>query len=398
MPDTADTVTVRVLASIHEVCAADWDACAGIDDPFIGHAFLAALEDSGSVAPETGWLPRHLVLHDAGGRLLAAMPLYLKSHSYGEYVFDWGWAEAFERAGGRYYPKLQAAIPFTPVTGQRILLHPQAPAGAFDAMASAAVRLAEELRVSSLHVTFPTEAECTRLSGHRFLARLGHQYHWENRGYRCFDDFLGDLASRKRKGIRKERQEVVAAGLAIRTLTGCEIEERHWDAVWCFYQDTAGRKWGNAYLNRDFFHRLGETLADRVVLVVAEAPGGELVGGALNLLGRHALYGRYWGCRDAFRYLHFEVCYYRAIDFAIERGLARVEAGAQGEHKMQRGYLPQPTWSAHWLAHRGLRNAVEHFLVSERLSVRAEMDALTAQSPFRRDGADSRTELPVTFP
>ena len=393
MPDTPDAATVSVLGSIHEVRAADWDACAGTDDPFLGHAFLAALEDSGSVAGETGWLPRHLALHDAGGRLRAAMPLYLKSHSYGEYVFDWGWAEAFERAGGRYYPKLQAAVPFTPVTGRRILLHPQAPAGAFDAMASAAVRLAEELHVSSLHVTFPTEAECGRLSARRFLTRLGHQYHWENRGYRCFDDFLGDLASRKRKGIRRERQEVAASGLSVRTLTGGEIEERHWDTFWGFYQDTAGRKWGHAYLNRDFFRRLGETLADRVVLVVAEKPSGEPVGGALNLLGGNALYGRYWGCSDACRYLHFEVCYYRAIDFAIERGLARVEAGAQGEHKVQRGYLPQPTWSAHWIAHGGLRNAVERFLASERPAVRAEIEALTAQAPFRRDETQPRVTL-----
>jgi predicted N-acyltransferase len=384
MLDGADALTVEVLSSIHDVPATSWDACAGADNPFTGHAFLAALEDSGSVCAETGWLPRHLAVTRADGALVAGMPLYLKSHSYGEYVFDWGWAEAYQRAGGRYYPKLQGAIPFTPVTGRRLLLRPDAPAGTFGALATAAVRIAERLGVSSLHITFPTEQEIAALEPHGFLARLGHQYHWENRRYSSFDDFLGDLASRKRKAIRRERQSVAESGIVLRTLTGGVIEERHWDAFFRLYLDTAGRKWGHPYLNCEFFRRLGETMADKVVLVMAETDAGELVGGALNLLGSDALYGRYWGCVESYRFLHFEACYYRAIEFAIERGLERVEAGAQGEHKVQRGYLPRPTWSGHWIAHSGLRRAVRHFLEAERPAVEAEMRELTAGSPFRR--------------
>jgi uncharacterized protein len=383
MPDAADTITIKVLSSIHDVRADEWDACAGADDPFTRHVFFAALEDSGSVCAETGWLPRHLAVTAADGTLVGCMPLYLKSHSYGEYVFDWGWAEAYQRAGGCYYPKLQGAVPFTPVTGRRLLLHPEAPAGTFRALATAAVRIAEHLDVSSLHITFPTEQEIAALESHGFLVRLGHQYHWENRGYSSFDDFLAELTSRKRKAIRKERRAIAASGIGLRTLTGSEIEERHWDAFYRFYLDTAGRKWGSPYLNRDFFHLLGGTMANRVVLVMAEASAGELVGGALNLLGADALYGRYWGCLESCRFLHFEACYYRAIDFAIECGLSRVEAGAQGEHKVQRGYLPRPTWSAHWIAHPGLRRGVRRFLEAERPAIEAEMQELEAESPFR---------------
>lgn len=389
MPDGADTITVKVLSSIHDVPAAAWDACAGADNPFVGHAFLAALEDSGSVSAETGWLTRHLALFDAGGRLLATMPLYLKSHSYGEYVFDWGWAEAYERAGGRYYPKLQAAIPFTPVTGRRLLVRPDAPSETLPTLAAAAVRVAERLGVSSLHVTFPTETELAVLQQSGFLVRLGYQFHWENRGYGSFEEFLSDLASRKRKALRKERQSVAASGIVLRTLTGPDIKERHWDAFWRFYLDTAGRKWGHPYLNRAFFGRLGETMGDRVVLVMAETQAGEPVGGALNLLGEDALYGRYWGSTDAWRFLHFEACYYRAIDFAIGRRLKRVEAGAQGEHKVQRGYLPRSTWSAHWIASSGLRRAVQRFLAAERPAIEASIQALAAESPFRRDDQPS---------
>jgi predicted N-acyltransferase len=385
MPDGADAITVKVLSSIHDAPAAAWDACAGTDNPFLGHDFLAALEDSGSVCAETGWLPRHLCVFDAHRRLLATMPLYLKSHSYGEYVFDWSWAEAYERAGGRYYPKLQAAVPFTPVPGRRLLVRPDASKATFGALAATAVRLAERLGVSSLHVTFPTEPEIEALRSYGFLVRLGYQFHWENRGYASFEDFLSNLASRKRKAVRKERQSVAASGIVLRTLNRPEIEERHWDAFWRFYLDTADRKWGHPYLNRAFFRRLGETMADRVVLVMAEAQGGEPVGGALNLLGRDAIYGRYWGSTEACRFLHFEACYYRAIDFAIEHGLARVEAGAQGEHKVQRGYLPQPTWSAHWIAPPELRRAVQRFLAAERPAVEARIRALMAESPFRRE-------------
>jgi len=390
MADGADGVAVGVLGSIHDVGAAEWDGCAGGDNPFVGHAFLAALEDSGSATAARGWQARHLALRGADGRLDGCMPLYLKSHSYGEYVFDWGWAEAYQRAGGHYYPKLQAAVPFTPVTGPRLLVRPGAPAETGARLTAAAIELAKRLAVSSLHVTFPTAGEMQTLADRGFLTRLGHQYHWRNEGYRTFDDFLGALASRKRKAIRKERQAVAASRVRISTLTGPAIGERHWDAFWRFYQDTVERKWAHAYLTRDFFFRLGETLANRVVLVIAEAPGGEPVGGALNLLGPDALYGRYWGCAETYRFLHFEVCYYRAIEFAIERGLARVEAGAQGEHKVQRGYLPQATWSAHWIGHEGLRRAVERFLAAERPAVEAEMAALAAESPFRRADGDGR--------
>jgi predicted N-acyltransferase len=392
MPDgretgTPDARTVKVLDSIHDVQAKAWDACAGGDDPFVSHAFLAALEDSGSVAPETGWMPRHLaVMGDDGDTVIGCAPLYLKSHSYGEFVFDWGWADAYERAGGRYYPKLQAAVPFTPVTGRRLLLGPDAPAETADVLAGAMVRLAERLKVSSLHVTFPTETEWRRLGRLGFLARAGSQYHWQNPGYGSFDDFLAQLSSRKRKAIRKERAAVAKQGVVLRTLAGPDIEERQWDAFYEFYRDTSGRKWGNAYLNRDFFLRLGEALADRVVLVMAEDGRGRPVGGALNLMGRDTLFGRYWGCRERYRFLHFEACYYQAMDFAIARGLKRVEAGAQGEHKIQRGYLPTPTYRAHWIADSRFRDAVERFLAREQVAVDREIELLSGESPFRKSG------------
>ena len=383
MPDGAVGLTVEVLGEVGNVSAADWDACAGPHDPFVGHSFLTALERSGSADAERGWRPVHLLARSPGGRIEGCLPLYLKSHSYGEYVFDWAWADAFERAGGRYYPKLQAAIPFTPVTGKRVLLRDAAPAGTFAALTDGAMRLARETGVSSLHLTFPTGVEAAALADRGLMVRMGYQFHWHNRGYRSFNDFLADLSARKRKAIRKEREKVAEAGLVLRTLTGKEIKERHWDAFWRFYVDTTQRKWANAYLTRDFFLRLGATMADRVVLVLAETDGGRAIGGALNLRGEDALYGRYWGAIEEWPFLHFEACYYRAIDFAIEHGLARVEAGAQGEHKVRRGYLPQPTWSAHWIAHDGLRRAVARFLEAERPVVEAEMAALAAESPYR---------------
>lgn len=383
MPDGEGQLTVELADGVGAVPAAEWDACAGDVDPFLSHAFLCALERSGSACPERGWLPRHLLARSPDGGLQGVMPLYLKSHSYGEYVFDWGWAEAFERAGGRYYPKLQAAIPFTPVPGRRILLRDTAPPGAFAALVGAALRLAARLGISSLHVTFATERETALLSERGFMFRLGHQFHWLNRGYHTFDEFLADLAARKRKAIRRERQKALEDGIILRTLTGDDIKERHWDAFWRFYLDTTQRKWAHAYLTREFFFQLGETMADRVVLILAEASPGHYIGGALNLLGREALYGRYWGASEERPFLHFEACYYRAIDFAIAAGLSRVEAGAQGEHKVRRGYLPQRTWSAHWIAHDGLRRAVARFLEAERPAVEAEMAALAAESPYR---------------
>jgi predicted N-acyltransferase len=385
MPDGGDSISVRVLRRIHEVPAAAWDACAGDGNPFVSHAFLRALEDSGSATAETGWLPQHLAVTGPDGAILGAAPLYLKSHSYGEYVFDWGWAEAYERAGGTYYPKLQASVPFTPVTGPRLLLHPEAERDTVaGALVAAMAELARRHEVSSLHVTFPTRAEWDRFGAAGFLQRIGQQFHWENRGYGSFDDFLGDLASRKRKAIRKERRKVAESGIALRTLTGAEIEPRHWDAFHRFYLMNAERKWGSPYLTRDFFHRLGETMADKVVLVVAE-DRGEPVAGALNLMGASALYGRNWGCLGHVRFLHFEACYYRAIDFAIARGLARVEAGAQGEHKIQRGYRPVETYSAHWIADAGLRDAVEDFVRRESHMIRREIAAFAEYSPFRAD-------------
>ncbi len=383
MPDRNEPVAIKVLESIGDVAPEQWDACAGGRDPFVGHAFLEALEDSGSIDGDNGWQPRHLVIEDEAGTVCACAPLYLKNHSFGEYVFDWGWAEAFQRAGGRYYPKLQSAVPFTPVTGRRLLLRPGAEQRMADFLISGMVALAERMGVSSLHVTFPTEAEWRRLGAHGFLLRLGQQYHWRNRGYASFEDFLGTLVSRKRKAIRRERRTVAESGLHIATLTGGAIEERHWDAFYRFYRDTSDRKWGPAYLNREFFSLLGETMAERIALVIAEA-GGRPAGGALNLIGADTLYGRYWGTSGEHPFLHFEACYYRAIDFAIEHGLARVEAGAQGPHKIQRGYLPMATYSAHWIADAGFAEAIARYLADERDAVRDEIQALARLSPFRR--------------
>lgn len=386
MPDGETATTVQVVSSIHEIPAADWDACAGADNPFLCHAFFAALEDSGSACIETGWLPRHLRIAGEDGHAVGCAPLYLKSHSYGEYVFDWGWAEAFQRAGGRYYPKLQAAVPFTPVTGPRLLVRSDAPAGTAEALAAGMVQLARELRVSSLHVTFHSRDVAPLFTRLGFLPRIGQQYHWRNERYGSFEDFLAALSSRKRKAVRKERAEAACHGVRLRTLTGGEIEPKHWDAFHRFYLDTVERKWAHAYLSRDFFTLLGERMAEQVLLIVAEDGDGEPVAGALNLIGPDALYGRYWGSSADYRFLHFEACYYRAIDFAIARGLARVEAGAQGAHKIQRGYLPVPTYSAHWIAEPGFRKAVARFLDAERPAVEAEIGQLAASSPFRRDG------------
>jgi predicted N-acyltransferase len=384
MADGGDRLTVRVVERLADIDAAAWDTCAGDENPFLSHAFLEALEASGSATAKTGWLPQHLVLEDGAGRLLGAVPLYLKSHSYGEYVFDHGWASAYERAGGDYYPKLLSAVPFTPVTGRRLLHASEAPPNAQDILIAALVEVARRHKVSSLHVTFPTEAEWRALGAAGFLQRIGRQFHWENQGYREFEDFLAALSSRKRKQIRRERRDA-AEGLAIETLTGNAIETRHWDAFFRFYMSTSDRKWGSAYLNRKFFALLGERMADKVVLVMARK-GERYVAGALNLVGRDTIYGRNWGCLGNFPFLHFEACYYRAIDFAIAHGLKRVEAGAQGQHKIQRGYLPVPTYSAHWIRDRNFARAVEDFLVRERRAVEQEMETLEDElSPFRRE-------------
>ena len=386
MPDDGPAaLTLSLHRRIAEIPAAEWDACAGGANPFVSHAFLSALEDSGSATPERGWLPRHAALRDAAGHLLACAPCYAKSHSQGEYVFDHAWADALERAGGRYYPKLQVAVPFSPVPGPRLLIRPDSglPAAA---LGQALVEACRASGASSVHVTFCTAAEWQALGEAGWLRRLGTQFHWSNPGYACFDDFLAALASRKRKAIRRERREVRASGLVLRCLRGAEITERHWAAFHRFYRSTTDRKWGrSAYLTPRFWPMLGERLGDAVVLMVAERDG-EPVAGALNLLGREALYGRNWGAVVDVPFLHFELCYYMAMDFAIAHGLARVEAGAQGEHKIQRGYLPVETHSAHWIAHPGLARAVAEFLERERPAIRREMAALATLSPFRQDG------------
>ncbi len=381
MPDGSSTLSLTLHTAIAEIARDDWDACAGTGNPFVSHAFLSALEDSGSAGARTGWLPRHAALRDATGRLLAVAPMYAKSHSYGEYVFDHGWANALERAGGDYYPKLQVAVPFSPVPGPRLLVHPHADVP-LAAMGEALAQAGRELDVSSVHVTFCTAPEWEALGEAGWLRRLGMQFHWHNEGYRDFDDFLAALSSRKRKVLRRERRDANAAGLEFQALSGSDLKERHWDAFYRFYTSTVDRKWGSAYLTRRFFSLLGERLGEKVVLMLAEKDGVP-VAGALNLAGEEALYGRNWGCRGDWPFLHFELCYYRAIDWAIAHGLKRVEAGAQGRHKIQRGYLPAPTYSAHWIAHAGLRRAVAGFLEEERAQIRAEMAALAEDSPFR---------------
>ncbi len=379
----AEQVVVKVVGQIAQIPAAEWNACAGPENPFVTHAFLLALESSGSASPATGWAPRHLTIEDETGCLLGAMPLYLKDNSFGEYVFDHAWAEAFQRAGGQYYPKLQAAVPFTPVTGPRLLCRPGRDRDFIDnALLGAASRLAEDFKASSLHITFPTQEEWQRLGKSGFLLRMDQQFHWHNDGYENFNEFLDCLSSRKRKAIRRERRAVVESGLAIERRTGSEICAQDWDAFFAFYLDTGQRKWGRPYLNRAFFEQIAETMADQVMLAMCRRDGRPIAG-ALNIIGQDTLFGRYWGCLEDHRFLHFELCYYQAMDFAIERGLARVEAGAQGMHKLSRGYLPTPTYSAHWIMDPGLSDAVAQFLDQEKRMVEADLDALGGHSPFK---------------
>ncbi len=387
MPDGSATLTLTLHARIAEIGEADWDACAGSSNPFVGYAFLSALEDSGSASARTGWLPQHLALRSETGRVLAVVPAYAKSHSYGEYVFDHGWADALERTGGRYYPKLQAAVPFSPVPGPRLLCRPCSAIGPA-VLGTCLVQACQELKLSSVHVTFCQEEEADALAESGWLHRIGMQFHWENAGYGSFEDFLSALSSRKRKTLRRERRDANDAGLTFRTLTGTEITKRHWDAFFRFYTSTVDRKWGSAYLTRRFFTLLGERLGDRVVLMLAEDGAGRAAAGALNLAGADTLYGRNWGCTGDWPFLHFELCYYRAIDYAIAHRLRRVEAGAQGRHKIQRGYLPQATHSAHWIGHPGLRRAIAHFLDNERPAVQAEMAALATGTPFKQEEGD----------
>jgi len=377
-------LTLSLHSRIADIPAEEWDACDGSGNPFTSHGFLLSLEESGCTGPRTGWLPQHLALRDASGTLVAVAPAYAKGHSYGEYVFDHGWARAFENAGGQYYPKLQVAVPFSPVPGSRLMVRPGSgvPQGA---LAQALAQATEALNLSSCHVTFCTRAEWDVLGEAGWLQRLGMQFHWMNEGYSSFEDFLAALSSRKRKAIRRERREAQSAGLTMRALRGTEITPEVWRLFHKFYRSTTDRKWGSPYLTSGFWPLMGERMGDRVVLMLAEQ-NGKPVAGALNLMGPDALYGRNWGSLVEAPFLHFELCYYQALDFAIAHGLKRVEAGAQGEHKVQRGYRPVPTYSAHLIAHSGLRRAVADSLHHERAEIEAEMRELDALSPYRRAG------------
>lgn len=371
-------VVARMLPGVGSIAADQWDACAGTGNPFVSHAFLTALEDSGSATASTGWQPLPIAIDGPTG-LAGVLPAYAKSHSQGEYVFDHAWADAFERAGGQYYPKLQIAVPFSPVPGPRLLARSPEIAPRLIAAAEAVVL---QSKLSSAHATFILPEEVPVFEAAGWLIRTDSQFHWTNRGYRYFDDFLAALSSRKRKAIRKERAAAVE-GLEIVHLAGDAIEPAHWDAFWEFYQDTGARKWGRPYLTRRFFDLLGERLADRLLLILALRDGVPIAG-ALNLIGDEALYGRYWGCTEEVPFLHFELCYYQAIDAAIVRGLSRVEAGAQGSHKLARGYEPVPTFSAHFIADPGFRNAVADYLERERRAVADDIDAMTEMGPFKR--------------
>jgi len=369
----------RIAAGVADLPRDQWDACAGSANPFVCWDFLTALERSGSVGEGTGWQPLPLVIDGPDGRIVAAVSAYGKSHSQGEYVFDHGWADAWERAGGRYYPKIQIAAPFSPVPGPRLLLRDEAFA---PALIAGVETLVERNSLLSAHATFVEADQVPLFESAGWLIREDSQFHWTNRGYGDFGDFLADLSSEKRKNIRKERARAVA-GLEIVHLTGRALTEAHWDIFWDFYQDTGARKWGTPYLTRSFFSLLSETMADKVLLVLALREG-RAIAGALNLIGGDALYGRYWGCSEDVPNLHFELCYYQAIDIAIARGIKRVEAGAQGGHKLARGYAPEPTWSAHHIPNPGFRRAVADFLAAERAGVQQDRQWLAERTPFRK--------------
>ncbi len=387
---TDQQIEIDVLGDLSQIQAAEWDACACPEvgdggrprDPFTTHRFLNALETSGSVGPGTGWSARHLVARNGCGAIAVA-PLYAKSHSQGEYIFDHNWAHAYENSGGDYYPKLQMAVPFTPATGRRFLTRPGKDEIGIAALTQGAIQIAAQNEVSSVHVTFCTEAEAIAGESMGLMRRASQQFHWINDDYADFDAFLASLSSRKRKNIRKERAQAQGFGGTIRALTGDAIEPRHWAAFWRFYQDTGARKWGTPYLTRDFFDAAQRGLRDDILLVLAERDG-RLIAGALNFIGRDVLYGRYWGMIEDHPCLHFELCYYRAIDHAIAHGMKRVEAGAQGAHKLARGYLPVTTHSLHWIGDPGFRDAVARYLEAERRAVEGEIEVLTAYGPFRK--------------
>ncbi|MBX9468323.1 MAG: GNAT family N-acetyltransferase [Rhizobium sp.] len=385
----ADEVTIRVVRSFQEISSSDWGLLSGASragpdyNPFTSHAFLSALEESGSATAETGWMGQHLLLEEEG-RLIGAIPCYLKSHSQGEYVFDHGWADAFQRAGGRYYPKLQASIPFTPATGPRLLVRQGEDVMRVQGLLAQGLKqVAQELGISSAHITFLPQGELPSLTEANFLHRTDQQFHFINRGYANHEAFLAELSSSKRKNLRKERRAALENGLSIDWLTGSDLTEEIWDQFFHFYIDTGSRKWGRPYLTRLFYSLVGERMADDVLLVMAKR-NGRYVAGAINFIGADALYGRHWGCIEDHPFLHFEVCYHQAIDFALEKGLGRVEAGAQGEHKLARGYEPVITHSAHFISHPGLQRAVADYLEQERREVAQIGEYLGEHTPFRK--------------
>lgn len=378
--------TVKACAGIAEIGQSAWDACANPClaefpyDPFLSYAFLHALEESRSAVAGTGWAPYHLMLQNDKGKVEGVVPLYLKSHSQGEYVFDYSWADAFERAGGRYYPKLLCSIPFTPATGRRLLtVNPENQ----EYLVSGIMQVAEQLEVSSVHVNFADEKQWRRMGEMGFLQRTDKQFHWHNDGYDSFESFLAQLSSKKRKNIRRERRQALRSGVEIELLTGSDLKEKHWDAFYQFYMDTGSRKWGSPYLTRDFFSIIGETMPQHVLLILCKR-SGRYVAGAINFIGGECLFGRNWGCIEDHPFLHFEVCYYQAIEYAIEHGLQRVEAGAQGPHKLARGYLPTLTHSAHWIVNPSFRDAVGSYLIEENKQVQDEIDYIAEHSPFRK--------------
>ena len=390
--DEDDRYLIRIVSAMNEFGEDEWNSLAGASrdaqdipyNPFVSHAFLSILEESGCVSPRTGWQPHHLRLEDSRGRLLGAAFCYAKAHSQGEYVFDHGWADAFERAGGRYYPKLQCAVPFTPATGPRLMV-----AGSINgpavhsALAQGLAAVTERAGLSSAHVTFLRENEAAALEDAGFMRRTDQQFHFFNEGFASYEEFLETLASRKRKNLRKERRDALQDDIEIDWLTGRDLTERVWDDFFAFYMDTGSRKWGRPYLNRQFFSLLGDRMADDVLLIMARR-GGRYIAGAINFIGGDTLYGRNWGCIEDHPFLHFEVCYHQAIDFAIAHGLKVVEAGAQGEHKLARGYRPVTTHSAHYIAHPGLRRAIADYLVREREEVERVGDYLDEHAPFRK--------------
>ncbi len=387
--------TLTACNDITEIGQEAWDSCANPVssqylpkqvpyDPFISYSFLHAVEKSRSAVAETGWAPYHLLLEDELGTAAGVVPMYLKSHSQGEYVFDYSWADAFERAGGKYYPKLQIAVPFTPATGRRLLVTDSADAESIqEYLLGGVTQVAEKVGVSSVHVTYAEKAQWEKMGSLGFLQRTHQQFHWQNQEFSDFDDFLAALSSKKRKNIKRERKAALAGGVEIERLTGSDIKEHHWDAFYRFYIDTGGRKWGTPYLTREFFSLIGETMAEHILLIMCQRDG-RYVAGAINFIGGECLFGRNWGCIEDHPFLHFEVCYYQAIEYAIEKGLNRVEAGAQGQHKLARGYLPTHTYSAHWIVNASFRDAISHFLEQENRYIDEEIEYLDEHSPFRR--------------